>query len=170
MTAVTHNPRISLFTLRCLVSKGLEMVCETGANNMLIDEATAFGHRVTSVVGGDGGIPSGIKGYEEVIATCENYYLTVTSMIAPSPDWVVQINNMPLLKNSAFIKEKWGRLFAYDRGTDSGREFTDPSNPDLEIPTVRVVNIVPLAQDETDRFNGYSVGWYKVVRLYEQII
>ena len=166
MTAVTHDPRVSLFTSRGFASKGLEMVCETGANNMFIDEATAFGHRVTSVVGGDSGIPGGMKGYVEVMATCENYYLTVTSMIAPSPDWIVQINNIALLKNGSFIKEKWGRLFAYDCGTDSGREFTDPSNSALDIPTVPVDNIVPLAQDETDRFNGYSVGWYKVVRLY----
>jgi len=166
MTGVTHDPRISLFTPRGFASKGLQMVCETGANNMLIEEAMAYGHRVTSVVGGEGGTLGGMKGYIEVKATCDNYYLTATSMIAPSPDWIVQINNMPLWKNGSFIKEKWGRLFAYDCGTDSGRDFTDPSDPNLDVPTVPVDNIVPLAQDETDRFNGYSVGWYKVVRLY----
>lgn len=166
MTGVTHDPRISLFTTRGFASKGLEMVCETGSNSLLMEEAYAYGHRVTSVVGGDGGIVGGTKGYIEVNATCDNYYLTATSMIAPSPDWIVQINNLPLRQNNSFINEKWGRLFAYDCGTDSGREFTDPSNPDLDIPTVPVDNIVPLAQDETDRFNGYSVGWYKVVRMW----
>lgn len=164
MTGVTHDPRISLFTPRGFASKGLEMVCETGSNKLFREEAYAYGDRVTSVVGGEGGIPGGTKGYIEVKATCDNYYLTATSMIAPSPDWIAQINNFPLMRNGSFIYEKWGRLFAYDCGTDSGRDFTDPSNPDLDIPTVPVDNIVPLVQDETDRFDGQPVGWYKVVR------
>lgn len=165
MTGVTHDPRVSLFTPRGFASQGLEDVCETGNNAMLMEEAKALKMRQTSVVGGQGGIPGGMKGYIEVMATCENYYLTVTSMIAPSPDWIVQINNMPLMKKGKFIPKAWGRLFAYDCGTDSGRDFTDPSNPDLDIETNPKDNIVPLVEDETDRFGGYAVGYYKIVKV-----
>ncbi len=132
---------------------------------MFMRETKSYGKRVTSVVSGKGGITGGMKGYIIVKATCKNSYLTVTSMIAPSPDWIVQINNMPLVRYGKFINKTWGRLFAYDCGTDSGREFTDPSNKSLDKPTVPKDNIVPLVEDETDRFGGYPVGFYKVIRM-----
>ncbi len=165
MTGVTHDARVSLFTPRGFASQGLQDVCETGNNAALMEEAKALKMRQTSVVGGAAGIPGGKQGYIEVMATCDNYYLTVTSMIAPSPDWIVQINNMPLMKHGKYIKKAWGRLFAYDCGTDSGRDFTDPSNPALDIETKPKDNIVPLVQDETDRFGGYAVGYYKIVKM-----
>ncbi len=109
---------------------------------------------------------AGHYGYIKVKATCTNNYLSVISMIAPSPDWVVQINNMPLLRKGKFIKKAYGRLVAYDCGTDSGREFTDPSNLSLDIPTHPRGVFRPLMQDETDRFMGRTVGFYKVIRVY----
>lgn len=165
LTGVTHDPRVSLFTIRGYASKGLQMICETGANRMFMREAKDYGNRVTSVVGGKGGIDGDMAGSIIVEATCKNSYLTVTSMIAPSPDWIVQINNMPLLEHGKFIPKAWGRLFAYDCGTDSSRDFTDPSNLSLDKPTVPKDNIVRLAEDETDRFDGYPVGFYKVIRM-----
>lgn len=165
LTGVTHDPRVSLFTIRGFASKGLESICENGNNAVFLEEAKAAKERVTSVVTGEGGIPGGTKGYIEVTATCENWYLTVASMIAPSPDWIVQINNFPLRRYGKFVRKAAGRLIAYDCGTDSGRDFTDPADTSLDIPTNPVDNIVPLEQDETDRFRGRVVGYYKVVRI-----
>lgn len=165
LAAVTHDPRISLFTIRGFASSGLEAICENGNNAAFLDEARAAGGRVTSVVGGDGVIPGGNRSYVEVNATCDNSYLTVVSMIAPSPDWIVQINNFALVRRGRFIRWARGRLVAYDCGTDSGREFTDPANTTLDIPTVPVDNIVRLDMDETDRFDGRTIGFYRIIRM-----
>ena len=96
---------------------------------------------------------------------CDNPYLTALSMIAPSPDWVVQISNMPLMKYGKFIKKRYGQLIAYDCGTDSGRDFTDPADTSLDIPTEPALNIAPLREDETDRFGRRAVGYYKIERM-----
>lgn len=165
MTAVTHDPRVSLFTSRDFASKALEMICETGANARMLREARALKDRVTSAESGTGGILGGNSYTVEVNATCENYYLTALSMVAPSPDWIVQINNMPLMEHGKFINSTYGHLLAYDCGTDSGSNFTDPSDLSLDIPTKPADNIVPLFQDETDRFGEHAIGFYLIHRV-----
>lgn len=164
LTGVTHSRRVSLFRRNETVSPAVQNVCETGSNTELLGVARALQSQSTSVVGGDA-IMAGKYGYIKVKATCGNNYLSVISMIAPSPDWVVQINNMPLVRGGKFIKKSYGRLVAYDCGTDSGSEFTDPSNLSLDIPTRPRGVFRPLVRDETDRFMGRFVGFYKIIRV-----
>jgi len=167
MTGVTHSPRVSLFRRGRPVSKAVEQVCENGRNTRLLRRARAlrFIRRVTSVAYTTGPVRPGKVGYIKVRATCRNRYLSVITMIAPSPDWVVQINNMPLWRGGKFIRAARGRLVAYDCGTDSGREFTDPSNLSLDVPTRPRGVFRRLSQDPTDRFMGRPVGYYKVTRI-----
>lgn len=117
----------------------------------------------------DAGQPTMAGGSTSVIlnVNCRHPFVTVVGMIAPSPDWIVQINNRNLFdeETGRFIKFDSGRLIAYDSGVDSGREFTDPGNPDLDIPTVPRENIAPLVEDRTDRFEGRIVGKFAIVKI-----
>lgn len=164
MTAVTHSPRVSLLTVRGFASSPVEEVCETGSNANLIATANASG-MVSTVVSAEGPVMSGGNYTIEVTATCAYPYLTVLSMIAPSPDWIVQISNMPLMKYGKFIHKRAGYLIAYDCGTDSGRDFTNPADTSLDIPTDPALNIAPLREDETDRFGYMAVGFYKIEKI-----
>lgn len=166
MTVVTHSPRISLFTLRGYASPPVEEVCETGNNTNLLAAARGAGYLTTSVMGGMGPVVPNGNYSVEVAVTCDNSYLTAISMIAPSPDWIVQLANIPMLNAYGnYIEERSGPLVAYDCGTDSGKEFTAPPDTSLDIPTESAMNIAPLFIDETDPFGRKSVGWYSVKRI-----
>lgn len=123
--------------------------------------------KVRSVV--DAGAPTlpGKSTTLKLHVTCEHPSLTVIGMIAPSPDWIVQINNLITFDVSTrkFINEASGNLIAYDSGVDDGREFTDPSDLSLDLPTHPQKNIAPLVEDDTDRFEGRVVGRYSVKRI-----
>ena len=61
------------------------------------------------------------------------------------------------------VEEGLGRVFVPSvAGVDDGREFTDPSDASLDIPTEPTLNIAPLVEDETDRFDGKYVGYYEI--------
>lgn len=164
MTAVTHTPRFSALVVRGFASPPVEEVCETGDNTNLLAAAMSSG-ATESVVGADGPVPSGGNLTVRVTANCEHPYLTVLSMIAPSPDWIVQLSNMPLLRRGRFIRGRKGYLIAYDCGTDDGGNFTAPMDTSLDMPTDPAENIAPLVEDDTDPFMGRVVGKYSIRRV-----
>lgn len=88
-------------------------------------------------------------------------------MVAPSPDWIAQINNLNLFSRSrkSFVRRIIAPLRAYDAGVDSGSNFTDPSDPSLDIPTEPQLNIAPLVEDPTDPFMGRIIGRYIITRI-----
>lgn len=143
----------------------VEYVCELGSNVKFL--AAARGSSKTgSVVDAPGPVMAGKTGWVKVTASCKYPYLSVLSMIAPSPDWIVQLANIPLLNAYGhYIQMRSGPLLAYDCGTDSGSEFTAPPDTSLDIPTEPPMNIAPLYTDKTDPFGRKSVGWYVVKRM-----
>lgn len=165
LSAVTHSPRFSFFTVYGFASPQVEQIAETGNNARFL--AFAEGQTAVSSVNGSMGPAMPGKSVSVVVkATCAYPYLTALAMIAPSPDWIVQINNMPLLNsNGSFVHTRSGNLFAYDAGTDSSDQFTDPSNAALDMPTEPQQNIILLSQDETDPFGQRPVGLYVVKKV-----
>lgn len=108
----------------------------------------------------------GSKTTLKVEVSCEMPFITIVSRIAPSPDWLVQVANYDTVGRSGkFLKKAVGNLIAYDAGTDDGREFTPPSDLSLDLPTEPRLNIAPLVEDETDRFEGMVVGKYVIKRI-----
>lgn len=128
--------------------------------------ARSLGRGVKSIV--NAGAPTMPGGTTSLIldVDCEHSFVTVIGMIAPSPDWIVQVNNRNLVDTRGrFVYSVSGDMIAYDAGVDSGREFTDPSDASLDIPTLPRDNIAPLVEDETDRFQGRVVGKFSIVRM-----
>lgn len=72
-----------------------------------------------------------------IVASESFSLLTVTSMIAPSPDWFVGVYSLPLRENNEWIDEKTISFNTiYDAGTDDGPNFTSanaPANPHKPI-------------------------------------
>jgi len=171
LAGVSHSNRISLFTIRGFASKAVELIAEQGVNSLFIRKAKFIRWKtgeVRSVV--DAGAPTmpGTATVLRLSVDCRNPSLTVIGMIAPSPDWIVQINNFLTydLSDGEFIKYAAGDLIAYDSGVDDGNQFTPPANLSLDIPTVPQKNIAPLVEDDTDRFEGRVVGRYTIRRIY----
>lgn len=170
LAAVSHSNRLSFFTIRGYASKPVEIIAEQGVNSPFIRFAKKIRSRtgkVTSVA--DAGAPTlpGKKTTLTVSVNCMNPFVTMLGMIAPSPDWIVQINNRNMFDIEArkFIESARGDLIAYDTGVDDGREFTAPSDLSLDLPTNPRKNIAPLVEDETDRFEGRVVGKFFINRI-----
>lgn len=66
-------------------------------------------------------------------------YVSMISMIAPSPDWFVGVSNVNLCKRDEdsgdyywverYPEEGYQNLYAYDAGTDAGPTFLSPDDP-----------------------------------------
>lgn len=170
LAGVSHSNRLSFFTIRGYASKAVEQIAETGVNARFIRLAKRLRRqtgKVTSVVDAASPTMPGKSTTVTLKVTCQNPFVTVIGMIAPSPDWIVQINNFNTVDTDSgdFIRYDSGTLIAYDTGVDNGREFTPPSDLTLVLPTSPRMNIAPLVEDETDRFEGRVVGKYFIKRI-----
>jgi len=161
ISVVTHSPRVSLFQPRGYSSKEVQDVCETGNNAGFLAAARALGNYTQSVKSGTGIFNANEKQTVEVQVTCNNSYLSAITMIAPSPDWIVQLANIPMLNAYGhYIEHRSGPLIAYDCGTDSGADFTA-----ADVPTKPAMNIAPLFIDETDKIGKVASAWYTIDRI-----
>lgn len=169
LTGASHSGRVSILTVRGYASEAIEAIAETGNNTLLVNAATELrdaNQGVKTATAAMGPTMPGNSTTLEFMVDCEHSYISVVGMIAPSPDWIVLLANVNLVRGGHFIYKRRGALIAYDGGSDSGREFTDPADPSLDIPTSPKLNIAPLVEDETDRFEGRVVGSYTIRKLY----
>lgn len=124
-----HNDKTSIWKKGEISSAGMESMAETGSVSS-----------ISRIMKNDNNINSTIKGSllnpspKMLSLTFKIYknhpYLSIVSMLAPSPDWFVGINSLKLLDESNnWIMEKIIDLKLYDAGTDSGTRFTS-SNSD----------------------------------------
>ncbi|MBV1922538.1 MAG: spondin domain-containing protein [Flavobacteriaceae bacterium] len=128
LVGATHNDQVTFFEMGGISSPGIENVAELGSNSMFFSEVNSAISDGTTYALIDGpGLSSGLGSIviDEVITTNDYPLISLVSMIAPSPDWIVAINSISLLDND----ENWIDtisidLYPYDAGTDSGTDYT----------------------------------------------
>jgi len=125
VNVVSHNKDYTLFKKGGLATAGVQDVAETGNPSELTKELNAaqmvnsvLAFTRTGPVDGDAVVSVTIK------VKADAPYLSVLSMIAPSPDWVVGLSSVKLLRKGRFIKRAYAPLYAIDGGTDSGLDYT----------------------------------------------
>lgn len=171
-----HSSRVSILTVRGYASPAIEAIAENGDNSLLVSALTALnnteGGGVRSLAAATGPVPAGGSVSLQVTADCNNSILSGVAMIAPSPDWIIQFSNINLLRkirtwrgvSEQFVSVQTS-LQAYDSGTDSGADLTDPADTTLDVPTEPKLNIAPLVEDDTDRFGGKRVSFVTIRRI-----
>lgn len=174
LTGVSHSNRLSLLTVRGLASKAVATIAKSGDNEPFIKLANLFKRRtgyVKEVVSADGPTLSGGSTTLRLKVDCARPFITVIGMLAPTPDWIVQINNRNMfnVRRGQFTRGTSGTLIAYDGGVDSGGDFTDPKDATLDILTNPQENIAPLVEDSTDPFMGQIVGRFTIRRVDESM-
>jgi len=108
-----------------LASGGIERMAEEGSQSPLDGEvaaAIASGEAEPFVRGVGLGSTPGIEQVEFDITTGFPY-VTVVSMIAPSPDWFVGVGGLPLIANGQWRDEVVVELFPWDAGTNNGASY-----------------------------------------------
>lgn len=108
-------------------SPGVESMAELGLTQRLANEVAAAGAVVLHRPGNIG--PEGRVTLDAVELSTDQPRITLTTMIAPSPDWFVGVSGLSLLDSAGkWIASRQVNLYPWDAGTEDGTEFS-LSNP-----------------------------------------
>ena len=151
LIGTTHNASISYWTEGQPASLGIKQMAETGSKSALdqifttTDDIGSSDNRISA--GGLSTSPSSIT--ISFSASTSHPFLTLVSMIAPSPDWFVGVSGLPLSDQNGWIPSLVIDLFAYDAGTDSGTSYA--SSNAATSPPVPISQLVesPFANGST---------------------
>ncbi|KAL9952224.1 hypothetical protein ACROYT_G039445 [Oculina patagonica] len=121
-------------------SPGVKLVAETGGTSTLMNEITA---QLTMKKAWQLILSSGGTGPEPVVTgipvqvTSNFSKVSVITMLAPSPDWIIGIDSLDMCNNGTW-RESYDVTMSppWDAGTDDGLLFTSgnsPSNPVVNI-------------------------------------
>ena len=125
MIAWSHGLKDTIFKSGAVASEGMEIMAETGAPKVLTEEIQALLAKGDIFDYGVGEVFF-TPGEEEVQVRVSRDapYITVVSMIAPSPDWFVSARNIKLYDQGKWLERTLIPAPLYDAGTDDGEEFT----------------------------------------------
>jgi hypothetical protein len=137
-------------------TQGIESMAERGATADLRQEIEALVEAgvAESIISGTGiGTSPGSTSLSFEISQ-QFPLVSITSMIAPSPDWFVGVDSLSLRQGGRWIENLTIELQVFDAGTDSGATYT-ASNADTNPAAL----IAPIVQGSLA--NGVAVGQFR---------
>ncbi|KXX67826.1 spondin domain-containing protein [Flammeovirga sp. SJP92] len=140
---MAHNTDTTLFKENTLATNGIKVMAETGSKAPLTTEILdIISSGEADLLISEGGLSSGTSKIEfEITVNSDHSYVSLVSMIAPSPDWFVAVENLNLYENDEWIDDVTIDPTHYDSGTDDGETFTSPN-----APTTPAVNIFKITK------------------------
>jgi hypothetical protein len=140
---MVHSNETYLWKLNTKASLGVENVAEIGYPYPLlyeIDSAIATGKSI-GLISITAPLPTGSS---KVNVYCNsNYsYISLETMLAPTPDWFTGLSGFNLYENKRWITDTTVNLYAYDAGTEDGDVF-GYNNPST-MPQQNVQLLTPL--------------------------
>ena len=165
VAGLTHNSSVRLFNDGDIVSQGLVNISQSGSRDPLDSELAA----VVNSPAGEFYIESltRVRPSPDTISTTfkvtESHSLvSVTSMIAPSPDWMVALRDYNLFQNGEFVESAIAQFIPYDTNSDSGETFRSDNQP--TVPQGGIFEITDgLLADENGNIN--SLGVWRFERI-----
>ncbi|NNC71048.1 MAG: T9SS type A sorting domain-containing protein [Flavobacteriaceae bacterium] len=157
LIGTTHQNAAFALQLGVVASDGVEQVAETGGTSILTQEINTL---ITAgvayeVINGSGlGSGPGTITINDVDVDANFPYISLITMIAPSPDWVAMIGNQKLTDNSGnWINAISVDVYATDAGTDSGATYNSPNadiTPHIDMESLQTV--VPFSNEIVGTF------------------
>ena len=132
LVGATHKTSNAFLQIGEFATTGIKNIAETGNNTIFNTEVTmeiSNGEADQYINGPNLGTATGDMFISDLEVTKAFPLLTLVSMIAPSPDWMIAINGYNLLdavgnwKTSVTLD-----IFAYDSGTDSGTDYSSSNS------------------------------------------
>ncbi|PSW62081.1 hypothetical protein C0W54_09615 [Photobacterium kishitanii] len=128
---LTHNTNGGIFELGKLASAGIVEVAETGAKTVLtteINDLQNLGKSLSTIDGS--GITVDQQSVTVTFDISQDYpYISLVSMLAPSPDWFTGLNSYQLFVDGKWVESVDVSLNTYDAGSDGGLIFTSANDP-----------------------------------------
>ncbi|MDE2957033.1 MAG: cellulase family glycosylhydrolase [Bacteroidota bacterium] len=142
LIGATHNSNVYFWATGEPASQGIRFMAELGTKGALtaeVNEALDQGTAFALLDGGSIPVSPGVR--KMTFEIIPHYPLvTVTAMLAPSPDWFVGTRGLALLDNDRWVDSLIVDLFVYDAGTDSGPRYTSANqatNPPENIERIQ---------------------------------
>ncbi len=122
LIGAVHNGSVTFWSDGGTASAGIESMAEVGGTSALKSEINAAGSNALAVI--EQSIASGgtATATVDITLTADHPLVTLTSMVAPSPDWFVGVSGLSLRNNA---DDGWQptltvNLFPWDAGTPDG--------------------------------------------------
>ncbi len=150
LVGATHNSSVTFVAAGQLASPGIENVAELGSNGVFNSEVNAAITAGTA----DQWIQQGFSPFAaissaSVTVTVSTDYplISLASMIAPSPDWMIYVNSVSVLDGSGnWIPSISLTLYPQDAGTEEGNTYilgNPASSP--HVPIFSRQNVAPFS-------------------------
>lgn len=163
LIGATHGAGYSMWGPGETATLGLEFMAEVGSTGSLsseIGQAIAAGTAGSVIQGGGAGSPGTATATFTVDADFP--LVSLTTMVAPSPDWFVGVHDLDLLASGDWTDSLVVPLFAYDAGTDSGTGFQSAN--------ANTVPRDPIALQVGGPFQGTTpLGTFRFERLHSSL-
>lgn len=134
LVGALHKSEVEFWKTDGLASAGVEQVAETGGTTLFNQEidAAIVASTVYTRINGPGLTSPAVITLTDVLVSGDYAYLTLISMIAPSPDWFAGVSALPLRDGQG----QWQQqivvdLYPYDAGTEEGSDYST-SNPETQ--------------------------------------
>ncbi len=165
LVGAVHNDAVEFWAPGQLATAGIQLMAETGNGSELLSEvatAVANGSAAEEIAGGGVDDTPGSVSIEFEVTT-EHPLITVTSMVAPSPDWFIGVHGLSLFDGTNFVDSITRNLSVYDSGTDSGVSFLSAN---LATQPPMPISLLNSAPTDTDFQNGLpAIGQFVIQKL-----
>ncbi len=146
VAGTNHTDDIQIWGPGQIATPGIERMAETGSNSILIEEievhvTNGFAEKFQLL----GPLASSPGVRTRDFTMNRNFPLmSLTTMIAPSPDWFVGVHDINMRPDGVWVQELIFDVFAYDSGTDSGSNYNS-GNADItpHLPIANISDIFP---------------------------
>ena len=165
LTGLSHRAETPVFRDGEPASLGIKDVAELGNSAALRAEIEALrgsGAALGLLNGRDGTASPGTL-TDTIRLDAAHSYLSVVTMIAPSPDWFAALESENLLgPDGQWVAQRRVPARSYDAGTDSGPTFTAPDEATLPAVAISPLRLPPAAGNAPA---GPPVGTWLLERI-----
>lgn len=153
LVGATHKTANTFLQLGSNATTGIKNVAEFGSNSVFngeVNTAIANNEADQYINGPSLGTATGNIVISNLEVTEDFPLLTLVSMIAPSPDWIVAINSYNLFNGGNWVSSATIDMFAYDAGTDSGSDYSSGNVVTSPFQPISMISGAPI--------NGNKMG------------
>ncbi|MBC8757340.1 spondin domain-containing protein [Kordia sp. YSTF-M3] len=150
LVGATHNNSIVFVAPGTLATLGIENVAEGGIDddfNLEVQNAIMAGNADVAIDQPFASFSPTSSASVAITVDKDFPLLSLASMIAPSPDWIIQVNSLSIIDiNGDWIPSIVMDLYPYDAGTEEGTTYSF-ANPETvpQQPITSLQNIAPFS-------------------------
>lgn len=167
LTGAVHNADQVIWRMGDPAGPGIAELAESGGTDILLSELQVAMNEsgvLSAIIGAGIDLSPGGTSVEFVVNR-DYPYITLVSMLAPSPDWFVGVDSLEMFSadTDEFVESLIIDLNVYDAGSDSGVRY---ESPDLDTQPLDPISLVNSFPTDSDFFEGQpSIGELFIERI-----